>query len=258
MNHNLNKRWEIASKLPLDIDEELSAYSPVMRQLLFNRGITEEIAAYNFLVTEGSMFDPFLMIGMDVAVERLLRAIENGEKMVVYGDYDVDGVTATVLMVQVLRAMGGKVQEYIPNRFEEGYGVNNDALEALAADGIKVVLTVDCGIRSSEEAQHACDLGLDLIISDHHEPRQSLPVACAVICPKQEGDPYPDKNLAGVGLAFKIAEALLKTSPVADVDVNRWLDLVAVGTVADIVPLKGENRSMVKAGLKLLNRRQRQ
>jgi len=258
MNHNLNKRWEIASKIPLDIDQELSAYSPVMRQLLFNRGITEEIAAYNFLVTEGPMFDPFLMIGMDAAVERLLRAIENGEKMVVYGDYDVDGVTATVLMVQVLRAMGGIAQEYIPNRFEEGYGVNNDALDALAADGIKVVLTVDCGIRSPEEALHAHDLGLDLIISDHHEPRQSLPVACAVICPKQEGDPYPDKNLAGVGLAFKIAEALLKTRPMAEVDLKGWLDLVAVGTVADIVPLKGENRSMVKAGLKLLNRRQRQ
>jgi single-stranded-DNA-specific exonuclease len=260
MNHNLNKRWEIASKIPPEIDLELSSYSPVMRQLLFNRGITEDITAYNFLVTEGPMFDPFQMIGMDVAVNRLLAAIERGEKIVVYGDYDVDGVTATALMVQALRAMGGLAQEYIPNRFEEGYGVNIDALDALAAEGVKVVLTVDCGIRSPAEAQHGRDLGLDLIISDHHEPLDSLPlpVACAVICPKQAGDSYPEKNLSGVGLAFKIAEALQKTRPVADINLANWLDLVAVGTVADIVPLKGENRSLVKAGLKLLNKRQRQ
>ncbi len=258
MNHNSSKRWDIASKITPEAAEELKEYSPVMRQLLFNRGITEEIAAFNFLTTEGPFHDPFLMTGMDVAVGRLLRALEGGEKIIVYGDYDVDGVTATALMVQVLRAMGGFASEYIPNRFEEGYGVNNEALDAIAAEGVAVVLTVDCGIRSPEEAEYARSLGLDLIISDHHEPRESLPVACAVICPKQAGDVYPDKNLSGVGLAFKIAEALLKTRPVAGVDLASWLDLVAVGTVADIVPLRGENRAMVKAGLKLLNKRQRQ
>jgi len=258
MNHNSSKRWIISSKITPEAADELKEYAPVMRQLLFNRGIIEEIGAFNFLNTEGPFNDPFLMIGMDVAVKRLLRALEGGEKIVVYGDYDVDGVTATVLMVQALKAMGGFAEGYIPNRFEEGYGVNNDALKTLAEEGVAVVLTVDCGIRSPEEAEYARSLGLDLIISDHHEPRESLPVACAVICPKQAGDPYPDKNLSGVGLAFKIAEALLKTRPVAGVELSAWLDLVAVGTVADIVPLKGENRALVKAGLKLLNKRQRQ
>lgn len=260
MNHNLSKRWEIAPAIPPEIDQELSDYTPhpVLRQLLFNRGITNAGDAQNFLTSEGPMFDPFLMTGMEQAADRLLKAIDRGEKIVVYGDYDVDGVTATALMVQVLRAMGARAQEYIPNRFEEGYGVNTDALDALAAEGVGVILTVDCGIRSPEEAQYARSLGLDMIISDHHEPRESLPVAYAIICPKQAGDVYPDKNLAGVGLAFKIAEAILKRRPVAGVAAADWLDLVAIGTVADIVPLKVENRSMVKAGLKLLNRHQRQ
>jgi single-stranded-DNA-specific exonuclease len=259
MNHNSNKRWLVAPKIPAEIEPELFAYSPIMRQLLYNRGITHEIEAYNFLVTEGPIFDPFTMIGMDRAVARLLRAIDNGEKIVVYGDYDVDGVTATALMVQALRAIGGKSVEYIPNRFEEGYGVNNDALDSLAADGVSLILTVDCGIRSPDEALHARSLGMDFIISDHHEPKgDNLPEAYAVICPKQPGDSYMDKNLAGVGLAFKIAEALLKMRPVAGVAASDWLDLVAVGTVADIVPLHHENRAMVKAGLKLLNRHQRQ
>ncbi len=258
MNHNLTKHWVIAPNIPPDIDEELSAYFPILRQLLFNRGISNEVDAGIFLSSEGSIFDPFLMTGMEKSVERLIKAIDRGEKIVVYGDYDVDGVTATALMVQVLRAMGANAQEYIPNRFEEGYGVNNDALDALAAEGTGVLLTVDCGIRSPDEAQYARALGLDLIISDHHEPHENLPVAFAIICPKQPGDIYPDKNLAGVGVAYKIAEALLKRRPVAGVKAADWLDLVAIGTVADIVPLKGENRAMVKAGLKLLNNRPRQ
>jgi len=259
MNHNSTKRWDIAPKIPVEVESELIAYSRVLQQLLYNRGILQEPNAKIFLYAEGPISDPFLMTGMEPAVKRLLAAIDNGEKIVVYGDYDVDGVTATALMVQVLRAMGGKAEEYIPNRFEEGYGVNNDALDSLAAEGASLVLTVDCGIRSPEEALHARSLGLDLIVSDHHEPLGgSLPDACAVICPKQPGDEYPDKNLAGVGLAFKIAEALLKTRPFTGIEATDWLDLVAVGTVADIVPLYGENRAMVKAGLKLLNRHQRQ
>jgi single-stranded-DNA-specific exonuclease len=259
MNHNSSKRWDIAPKIPAEIDEEFHLYSPVMRQLLYNRGITQDIDAYNFLSTEGPMFDPFSMTGMEAAVKRLLQAIDLGEKIVVYGDYDVDGVTATVLMVQALRALGAKAEEYIPNRFEEGYGVNNEALDGLAAEGAKLILTVDCGIRSPDEVLHAISLGMDLIISDHHEPMgDQLPAACAVICPKQAGDGYMDKNLAGVGLAFKIAEALLKMRPMAGVNANDWLDLVAVGTVADIVPLYRENRAMVKAGLKLVNHHRRQ
>ncbi len=258
MNQSLNKRWEIAPGIPPDINEELVAFPPVMRQLLFNRGVTNETAARIYLSNEGAIFDPFMMKGMKEAVGRLLKAVDAGEKIVVYGDYDVDGVTATALMVQALRAIGAKAQEYIPNRFEEGYGVNKEALSSLAVEGTSVILTVDCGIRSPEEAEYAHSLGIDLIISDHHEPRESLPIAWAIICPKQEGDAYPDKNLAGVGLAFKIAQALLQTRPFSGVNAENWLDLVAIGTVADIVPLKGENRAMVKAGLKILNSRPRQ
>jgi single-stranded-DNA-specific exonuclease len=258
MNHNLYKRWEIAPKITPEIDEELSDFHPVLRQLLYNRGIVNATSAQIFMTTEGPLFDPYLLTGMDQAADRLLKAIEMGEKIVVYGDYDVDGVTATALMVQVLRQMGAKAQEYIPNRFEEGYGVNKDALASLAGEGVSVILTVDCGIRSPEEAEYARTLGLDLIISDHHEPREDLPVAYAIVCPKQEGDAYPEKNLAGVGLAFKIAQALLQKRPFTNVKVSDWLDLVAIGTVADIVPLTGENHAMVKAGLRLLNSRPRQ
>jgi single-stranded-DNA-specific exonuclease len=148
------------------------------------------------------------MLNMDVAVDRILWAIDQQEAIAVYGDYDVDGVTATAIMVQVSR-MGAAVRAYIPNRFEEGYGLNNEALEALYADGVRLVITVDCGIRSPREASHAHHLGIDMIISDHHEPTEDLPFARAVICPKQPGDQYPEKNLAGVGLAYKICEGLL-------------------------------------------------
>jgi single-stranded-DNA-specific exonuclease len=186
---------------------------------------------------------------MDAVVDRLLFAVDHNEKITVYGDYDVDGVTATALMVDVLNALGGQAEAYIPNRFEEGYGLNNDALDALAEQGVRVVLTVDCGIRSLPEAEHAEALGMDLIISDHHHPRGELPKAYAVVCPKQDGDEYPDKNLAGVGLAYKIAQALISKRPVEGYTAEDWLDLVALGTVADIVPLVGENRMLVKAGL---------
>ncbi len=199
MNHNLNKRWEIFPKIPADIDDELSDFRPVLRQLLYNREIKDATAAQIFMATEGPVYDPLLMTGMEQAVDRLLKAIDAGEKIVVYGDYDVDGVTATALMVQVLRQMGAKAQEYIPNRFEEGYGVNKDALDSLAAEGVSVILTVDCGIRSPEEAEYARALGLDMIISDHHEPRDDLPVAYAIVCPKQKATPTRKRTWRALG-----------------------------------------------------------
>ncbi len=198
------------------------------------------------------------MSGMDVAVDRLLCAIDNGERIAIYGDYDVDGVTATALMVQILTQMGAHVQGYIPNRFEEGYGLNTDALDSLHADGVQVVVTVDCGIRSPKEVAHGQNLGIDLIVSDHHEPKDGVPAALAVLCPKREGDIYPEKNLAGVGIAFKICEALVQKRPSRLVHLKDGLDLVAVGTVADIVPLIGENRAIVKAGMEVLRCGRRQ
>lgn len=252
------KAWKVCGPPPPEVMAELSAYSTVLRHLLYNRGVLTSSQAEVFLNARGPLYNPYLLKDMDKTVERLLRARRDGEPVAVYGDYDVDGVTGTALLVQVLRAAGFDAREKIPNRFEEGYGLNNDALDALYADGVRLVVSVDCGIRSPREAEHARQIGLDLIISDHHHPKDELPRAYAVICPKQEGDDYPDKDLAGVGLAFKIAQALLEKHPVEGVRAEDWLDLVAVGTVADLVPLKDENRAMVRAGLLQLRTRPRQ
>lgn len=251
MSSILKKRWEIDPVIPEYVSQAMGEdIHPVLKQMLYNRGIQDGPSAGLYLSSSGSLFDPFLMKDMSAAVERLWQAIDGNEGIAVYGDYDVDGVTATTLLVQVLRALGATAEGYIPNRFEEGYGLNNDALDGLVARGFKLVVSVDCGIRSPQEAAHARATGLDLIISDHHQPNpEYFPEAIAVICPRRAGDPYPDKNLAGVGLAFKIAEALVSTRPGCGVDVNDWLDLVAVGTVADMVPLVEENRSLVRAGL---------
>jgi len=248
------KRWDIAPRPPEEVDLALSEYTAPMRQILFNRGVHDAHEARHFLDGFEECGDPFLLTDMDVAVDRLLRAVDEGEAMAVYGDYDVDGVTATALMVQVLRRLGGNVTGYIPNRFDEGYGLNNEALDHLAEAGVRVVLTVDCGIRSPREAEHARSVGIDLIISDHHHPHDEIPPALAVICHKRPGDAYPDQNLAGVGLAYKIAQALFTRRPLDGVVADDWLDLVALGTVADIVPLKGENRMLVRDGLEQLRR----
>jgi len=253
----LEKRWEIYPPIPPDIDQALTSYHPLLRQLLYNRGIQDADSAKAYLEISGSLYDPFLLSGMNIATDRILKAIDEHEQIAIYGDYDVDGVTATALLVKVLRKLGAEVNEYIPNRFEEGYGMNKDALDTLYANGVRLVITVDSGIRSPIEAQYARSIGLDLIISDHHEPKNDLPPCLAVICPKQVGDLYPEKNLAGVGVAFKIADALLRKRPVDGIKSEDWLDLVAIGTVADIVPLLGENRTLVKAGLDLLRRGQR-
>ncbi len=219
-------------------------------QLLFNRGHATAAAARAFLRAEVD-FDtnPLQLLGMETAVARIRRALQDGELIAIYGDYDVDGVTATALLVQTLRSLNGNVKGYIPNRFEEGYGLNPDALDTLKAEGAGLVISVDCGIRSPAEALHAKIIGLDLIISDHHHPDADLPEALAVINPKREGDPYPDKDLAGVGVAYKIAEALHRTLQPSSLQLETLFDLVALGTVADLAPLTGENRMLVRKGL---------
>lgn len=247
--NNHSKRWRIAAPITLEASRELECYPAILRQVLFNRGQRTLADANRYLTADGASTDPYLLRGMAPAVGRLLQAVDRGEKIAVYGDYDVDGVTSTVLMTQVLRTLGADVQPYIPNRFDEGYGLNNEALEGLARDGVRVVLTVDCGIRSAAEVAFGCELGLDMIIADHHSPLGDLPAATAVICQRQPLDEYPDKNLAGVGLAYKLAQALLDLRPVEGVRAEDWLDLVALGTVADVVPLTGENRSLVRGGL---------
>lgn len=258
MQRQLEKRWDIPDPLPAETGEELRHFQPYLRQILYNRGIHTAEQAVEYLNCSAPLGNPFQLMDMEIAVERLWRAIDNGESIAVYGDYDVDGVTATVLMVEVLRTLGGKAEAYIPNRFDEGYGLNNEALDVLAGREFRVVLTVDCGIRSPREAEHARELGIDLIISDHHMPQDELPKALAVICQKRAGDEYPDKNLAGVGLAYKIAQGLLQHRPTGGVLAEQWLDLVALGSVADMVPLTGENRVMVRQGLSRMRLAQRQ
>ncbi|HVN15766.1 MAG TPA: single-stranded-DNA-specific exonuclease RecJ [Anaerolineales bacterium] len=254
------KRWLIPPILTPEADAALVAFPPLLRQVLFNRGYATDAAARSFLQAVPEFdTDPFQMTGMDAAIERICFALDHHEPIAIYGDYDVDGVTATALLVQTLKAFYADVRGYIPNRFDEGYGLNNDALDHLKAGGVKLVITVDCGIRSPDEALHARTIGLDLIISDHHHPSEGdLPPALAVINPKQKGDAYPDKDMAGVGIAYKIAEALFAKLQPADLNLEILLDLVALGTVADLAPLVGENRRLVRKGLRQMRSTSRQ
>lgn len=245
-------RWDIQPEMPLSILETLASYPRVQRTLLYNRGLPNPAEAAIYLHRQGPLYDPFRLDQMDQAVATILHAIEAGQEIAVYGDYDVDGVTASCLLVEALEKLGARVRAYIPNRFEEGYGVNGEALQTLHKEGVALTVTVDCGIRSTGETVLATELGMQMIICDHHEPSDELPQAAAVICHKKPGDTYPDKNLAGVGLAFKLAEALFSRRPIPGVSATDWLDLVAIGTVADLVPLTNENRSLVKSGLQQL------
>ena len=262
LNQMQKRRWQIAAPITPQANEALAAFSPVLRQVLFNRGYATDSEARAFLRAETNInTDPFQMTGMDQAVARIQRAIDQKELIAIYGDYDVDGVTATALLVQTLWSLGGNAKPYIPNRFDEGYGLNPEALDLLKADGVGLVITVDCGIRSQDEALHAHSIGLDMIISDHHQPADgNLPYALAVINPKQVNDRYPDKDLAGVGVAYKITEALFASmeSRNSDLQLEDLLDLVALGTVADLAPLVGENRSLVRKGLQKIRETKRQ
>ena len=256
-----NKRWVVAPPVTLQAEQALVKFPPILKQIVFNRGLATDAEARSFLKAElNAVTDPFQLTGMQATVDRVCYALQHKEPIAIYGDYDVDGVTATALLVQALGALGANVRGYIPNRFDEGYGLNKDALDILKADGVKLVITVDCGIRSPDEALHAQTIGLDLIISDHHHPDgTNLPPAFAVINPKQHGDIYPDKDLAGVGIAYKIAEALLSVQqPVNGFHANDLLDLVALGTVADLAPLVGENRVLVRRGLRQIRETKRQ
>lgn len=257
------KRWIVPPQITPEADSALEKFPPLLRQILFNRGYATDADARAYLNGKPNFDnDPFQMTGMRMAVERIRFAIQHNEPIAIYGDYDVDGVTATALLVEALRHLNANVRGYIPNRFEEGYGLNTNALDELKADGVQLVITVDCGIRSPSEALHAQTIGLDLIISDHHHPDgENLPPALAVINPKQHGDVYPDKDLAGVGIAYKIAEALLEdgqSSVVNGQRLNSLLDLVALGTVADLAPLVGENRVLVRKGLRQMRQTSRQ
>ncbi|MEJ2558428.1 MAG: single-stranded-DNA-specific exonuclease RecJ [Anaerolineae bacterium] len=254
-----SKRWNISPRAPEAYFARFPDLPPLIVQVLHNRQIDDPDQVRQFLARRPyGTTDPFQLKGMSEAVARLRRALRSGELIAIYGDYDVDGVTATALMMQTLAVLGGEVRHYIPYRFDEGYGLNIDALTRLAQEGVRVVLTVDCGIRSVKEVVHGNHLRLDMILTDHHHPEGEIPPALAVVNPKQPDCSYPFEQLAGVGLAFKLAQALIQTEypkmegspPLAE---DNLLDLVALGTVADLAPLTGENRALVARGLKRLN-----
>ncbi|WP_310552020.1 single-stranded-DNA-specific exonuclease RecJ [Paenibacillus glufosinatiresistens] len=219
------------------------AVSLLMGQLLSARGITRPEDALSFMESEGG-HDPFLLKGMKEAVPRIRRAIQEEEHILIYGDYDADGVSSTSLMIYLLRHLGASFDIYIPHRSNEGYGLHNHAIDWALTQGVSLIITVDTGISACTQIAYANERGIEVIVTDHHEPPEELPPAYALINPKLPGCPYPFKGLAGVGVAYKLAEALL------DGDVPpEWTEIVAIGTVADLMPLTGENRALVRRGI---------
>ena len=226
-----------------------SGYAPLAAMVLASRGIGDDRQARAYLDCNAPLLDPFLMTDMDKAAGRVGLAMSRGEKIAVFGDYDVDGITATCLLTDFLRRHGADVVSYIPGRLEEGYGLNPIAIHQLHAEGVKLIVTVDCGITAVNEAELCKQLGIDLVITDHHECKQTLPAAVAVVDPHRCDGGYPHKNLSGVGVTFKLASALCGSQETV---LEEYADMVCLGTVADVMPLQGENRVFVARGLESL------
>jgi single-stranded-DNA-specific exonuclease len=251
LNH---RRWKV---LPPTKYPSETGLPPLATQLLYNRGITDPTQAKAFLnIEEGLQGDPFLLPDMEKAVGRLYQALLGGESIAIYGDFDADGICGTALLTQGLSWLGGRTTPYIPHRLKEGYGLNLVSLESLRQQGVTLVITVDCGIGSIHEVERAKRKGLDVIITDHHSLTSILPAALAIINPKRESSAYPFPHLAGVGVAFKFLQALFQTLGKKE-QLDELLDIVALGTVADVVPLVGENRYLVKRGLEALGKTRR-
>jgi single-stranded-DNA-specific exonuclease len=249
-------RWVVSTAHPGKVEklaQELGA-SPLLARLLVLRGLDEPDAAYRFLHPSlRQLHDPFLMADMRAAVERLGRAIERREKILIYGDYDVDGTMAVVVLLTALSSLGASVEAHIPHRVTEGYGMRVPVVEQAAATGCRVMISVDTGVREHEAIGRARELSVDCIVTDHHLPDAQLPPACAILNPHRKDCAYPDKNLSGVGVAFKLVQALLGQD-VPDRLIQSYLKIVAIGTIADVVPLAGENRVIAHFGLEGLQR----
>ena len=258
------QQWQVLPPAPGSRLDQFSHMPRTVAQVLFNRGLGDPEKADQFIAGELFDDDPFTMKGISKAVTRVREAIRNTEPIAVYGDFDADGVTSTALLVETLRSLGADVHPYIPHRVDEGYGLRVEALDELADHGVRLIITVDCGVRAVHEVTHAVESGLEVIVTDHHSVGSRLPPASVVINPKQPDCAYPFKELAGVGIAFKLAQALLRAHrqvPVvpgaAGLVEDDLLDLVALGTVADLAPLIEENRALVKRGLAKVNEGQR-
>lgn len=253
------KKWYVPDQKQDITDRlltEIPSLSPITAQILISRGVETASEVYRFLSTDlNSLHNPFLLKDMDKAVGRIEQALGGKEKILIYGDYDADGITSTTLLLETLRSLGGIVSYHLPHRLEEGYGLNKLILDKAKVQGVDLIITVDCGISCLEEVEYAQSLGLDIIITDHHHPGEQLPEALAIINPKRVDCPYPFKDLAGVGVAYKLANALISRSYLENSQelLADLRELVAIGTIADIVPLIYENRILVKHGLNALN-----
>lgn len=247
------KQWKIAHPSPEGRAQlERAGIPSLLACVLSARGVTEPEQAWKLLTPgEEPLLDPMLLKDMDRAVLRVTRALKRGETIAVYGDYDVDGITATCLLTDCLTRLGGRVRSYIPDRLEEGYGLNQEAVLHLARQGVTLIITVDCGITAAREVEFARELGIDVVITDHHECKQAIPEAAAVVDPHRPDCPYPFKGLAGVGVALKLAMAAAGPDR-AGLVFREYADLAAVGTVADVMPMTGENRTIVQTGLAAL------
>lgn len=261
-------KWKVAEQISDDFKNKFPEIDPVILQLLANRGIKtqEQIDEYLYPDYSQDIHDPYLFLDMEKAVERVFRALEKKEKITVHGDYDADGVCSALVVVSALSAMGADVQVYLPHRELEGYGLNMQTVEELGKNGVNLIITTDCGISNRLEIKRAAELGIDVIITDHHAEPPNLPEdAFAIIDPHLAREKYPFRDLAGAGVAFKLVQAILRSPKFKTSDFKidpegfeKWLlDLVAIATITDIMPLLGENRTLVKYGLLVLNKTQR-
>ena len=245
----MNKKWEY-----YDINEEKVKeisnkfnISNLLAKILINREVIEDEQIKVFLnPTRNDFYDPFLMPDMEIAVDRIIKAIENKEKVIIYGDYDVDGITSTTVLKQFLAERGLDAGYYIPNRLEEGYGLNKQAIEEIIKEKYTLMITVDCGISGVAEVEYCNELGIDTIITDHHEQLEELPKALAIIDAKRKDNKYPFRGLAGCGVVFKLIQAISIKLGLDDKEYLKYLDIVCVGTISDIVPLVDENRVIAK------------
>ena len=251
----MNKKWQIYETDKEQIEELKEKYklNYLLATILVNRGITDREKIRQFLKpTRQDFYNPFLIKDMEIAVERIVKAIESQEKVIIYGDYDVDGITSTTVLKKFLKDLGLEVSYYIPNRLNEGYGLNKKAIDKIVNEGYSLMITVDCGISAIEEIDYANSLGLETIITDHHEPGEVLPKALAVVDNKRKDSTYPFRDLAGVGVAFKLCQAIGMKLGLKEEAYLKYLDIVCVGTISDIVPLVDENRVITKLGLLLV------
>lgn len=251
----MNKKWEINEENKQLIDKISNEFniSKLVANIIVNKGLTESNEIEVFLNPRRSDFhDPFLMPDMEIATSRIIKAINNEEKVAIYGDYDVDGITSSTVLKRFLKDRGLETDVYIPNRLNEGYGLNEEAIREISEKGYTLIVTVDCGITGNKEIELANSLGIETVVTDHHEPAEKLPKALAVVDCKRKDNKYPFNGLAGVGVAFKLIQAISIKLGIKEEEYLKYLDLVCVGTISDIVPLVDENRTISKLGLRLV------